>query len=92
MVALSRTPPRLDWSRLPFAQRSNRPALTHLVLLAVADRSIAERLLWNDDAATMHPHYGVHLDDDDRETLADIRTHARTIEEFLFGLAAAAEG
>jgi hypothetical protein len=92
MVAVSRTTQRLDWSLLPFAKRSHRPALTRLVLLAVADRSIAERLLRSDDAAAMHPHYGVCLDDDDRQTLADIRTRARTVEEFLSGLAAAADG
>lgn len=92
MVALSRMNPRSERSRLPFARRSSRPALTHLVLLAMADHSIAERLLRSDDAATMHPHYVVQLDDDDRETLADIRTRARTVEEFLFGLAAVADG
>lgn len=92
MVALSRMAPRLERSRLPFARRSNRPALTHLVLLAMADHSIAECLLRSDDAATMHPHYVVQLDDDDRETLAAIRTRSRTVEEFLFGLAAVADG
>ena len=92
LVAVSRTAQRLDWSMLPFAKRSRRPALTHLVLLAVADHRIAERLLRSDDAAAMHPHYGVYLDDDDRETLADIRMRSRTVEEFLSGLAAAADG
>jgi hypothetical protein len=77
---------------LPFVRRSSRPALTHLVLLAVADRRIAERLLGSDDAATMHPHYVVQLDDDDREALADIRTRSKTVEEFLSGLAAVADG
>lgn len=92
MIALSRKAPGTDRRMLPFVRRSSRPALTHLVLLAVADRKIAERLLWNDDAATMHPHYVVYLDDDDRDTLADIRTRSTTVEEFLSGLAAAADG
>jgi hypothetical protein len=92
MIALSRANPRPDQSKLPFAKRSSRPALTYLVLLAVADRGIAERLLWSDDAAAMHPHYLVHLDDDDCETLAAIRTRSNTVEEFLSGLAAVADG
>jgi hypothetical protein len=92
MIALNRTALRPDWSRLPFVRRSSRPALTHLVLLAVADRSIAEHLLRSDDAATMHPHYGVHLDEDDRETLADLRTRSTTVEQFLSDLAAVADG
>jgi hypothetical protein len=92
MLAMSRTVQGLDRGLLPFVKRSSRPALTHLVLLAVADRGIAELLLRSDDAATVHPHYVVQLDDDDRETLADIRTRATTVEEFLSGLAAVADG
>jgi hypothetical protein len=74
--------------------RSSRPALTRLAWLVAADPSVAERLLRGDalDTAVAHPHYFVNLDDDDRATLTDIRMRSRTIEEFLSGLAAAADG
>jgi uncharacterized protein (DUF302 family) len=83
-----------EWQRLSRCGRSNRPALTRLAWLVAADPSVARRLLDGEtpEAAMAHPHYVVLLDDDDRETLADLRTRSHTVEEFLSGLAAAADG
>ncbi len=55
---------------------------------------IAERLLRGDplDAAIDHPHYVVPLDARDRATLADICARVRTVSEFLYNLAAVADG
>jgi hypothetical protein len=73
--------------------QSSRPALTHVVLLAAANPSIAESLLRGDplDMAIDHPQYTVPLDARDRATLNDICARARTINEFLLSLAAAAD-
>lgn len=80
--------------RPPLAERSPRPALTRLVLLASADPGIAERLLRDDslDFASVHPHYAVALDDRDRAALADVRARTGTVSEFLAGLADVADG
>jgi hypothetical protein len=65
-----------------------------VVLLAAANPSIAERLLRGDplDIALDHPQYSVPLDAHDRATLADICARARTVNEFLSNVAAAADG
>jgi hypothetical protein len=72
---------------------SNRPALTHLVWLAITDRSIVERLLRGDspDTAIAHPHYSVELDARDRDTLEAIRDRSASVEEFISDLADAAD-
>jgi hypothetical protein len=44
------------------------------------------------DAAGAHPHYALLLDARDRATLADIRTRARTVGEFLADLADVVDG
>jgi hypothetical protein len=85
-------PPGLMPDRLPLVGQSSRPALTHLVLLATADPSLAEHLLQSNDAADAHPHYGVVLDEKDQATLDSIRDRVETIAEFLASLADAAEG
>ena len=73
--------------------QSARPALTRLALLAAANPSVAERLLRDPlDAAATHPHYVLALDARDRATLADIRTRARTVGEFLADLADVVDG
>ena len=61
---------------------SQRPALTHLVLLALTDRDMVERLMRGDppEAALAHPHYRVVLDARDRATLDTIRDRATTVE------------
>lgn len=92
---LNHIPPRLvDRAKLPLAQRSCRPALTHLVLLAAADPTLAERLLHDEslEATVDHPHYLVQLDAHDRATLASLRAQARTISELLASLAEVADG
>ena len=78
----------------PLRGQSSRPALTHVVLLAAANPSIAERLLRGEslDLALNHPQYSVPLDARDRATLADICARVRTVNEFLSNLAAAADG
>jgi hypothetical protein len=62
-------------------------------MLASANPSIVERLLRGDplDTAIDHPQYTVPLDARDRETLIDICARARSINEFMINLAAAAE-
>lgn len=64
-----------------------------MVLLAAANPSIAESLLRGDplDTAIDHPQYTVPLDAHDRATLIDICARARSINEFLINLAAAAD-
>ena len=64
-----------------------------MVLLAAANPNIAERLMRGDplDMAIDHPQYTVPLDARDRATLNDICSRARTINEFLLSLAAAAD-
>jgi uncharacterized protein (DUF302 family) len=76
---------------LPLARRSNRPALTQLVLLAIANPSLAEQLLRDNDVANAHPHYGVVLDERDQATLDSIRNRAHSLDEFLANLADAAD-
>jgi hypothetical protein len=62
-------------------------------MLASANPGIAERLLRGDplDMAIDHPQYTVPLDAHDRATLIDICARARSINEFLINLAAAAD-
>ena len=73
--------------------QSARPALTRLALLAAANPSVAEGLLRDPlDAAAAHPHFVLALDARDRATLADIRTRARTVGEFLADLADVVDG
>lgn len=73
--------------------QSARPALTRLALLAAANPVVAESLLRDPlDAAASHPHFVLALDARDRATLADIRARARTVGEFLDGLADVVDG
>lgn len=73
--------------------QSARPALTRLALLAAASPSVAESLLRDPlDAAASHPHFVLALDARDRATLADIRSRARTVGEFLSDLADVVDG
>jgi Family of unknown function (DUF5317) len=73
--------------------QSARPALTRLALLAAANPIVAESLLRDPlDAAAAHPHFVLALDARDRATLADIRTRARTVGEFLADLADVVDG
>jgi hypothetical protein len=73
--------------------QSARPALTRLALLAAANPAVAEGLLSDPlDAAAAHPHFVLALDARDRATLADIRTRARTVGEFLADLADVVDG
>ena len=93
MLTLSIKPASLERRTRPLRGQSSRPALTHVVLLAAANPSIAESLLRGDplDMAIYHPQYTVPLDARDRATLNDICARARTINEFLLSLAAAAD-
>jgi hypothetical protein len=73
--------------------QSARPTLTRLALLAAANPAVAESLLHDPfDAAAAHPHYALALDARDRATLADIRSRARTVGEFLSDLADVVDG
>ncbi len=73
--------------------QSARPALTRLALLAAANPDVAEHLLHDPlSAAAAHPHYTLLLDARDRATLADIRTRAQTVGEFLADLADVVDG
>lgn len=94
MLTLAVTPMSAERRTPPLRGQSSRPALTHVVLLAAADPSIAERLLRGEplDTALAHPQYRVPLDAHDRATLADICASARTVHDFLLTLAAAADG
>ena len=93
MLTLSIKPASLERRTRPLRGQSNRPALTHVVLLATANPRIAERLMRGDplDLAIDHPQYTVPLDAHDRATLTDICARARSINEFLINLAAAAD-
>ncbi|HEU5102911.1 MAG TPA: hypothetical protein VFU22_28005 [Roseiflexaceae bacterium] len=93
MLTLSIKPASLERRTRPLRGQSSRPALTHVVMLASANPSIAERLLRGDpvDTAIDHPQYTVPLDARDRATLIDICARARSINEFLINLAAAAD-
>ena len=94
MLRLAITPMSLERHTPPLRGQSSRPALSHVVLLAAANPSIAERLLRGDplDTALNHAQYSVPLDARDRATLADICSRVRTVSEFLSNLAAAADG
>jgi hypothetical protein len=94
MLTLSITPTSLERRTRPLRGQSNRPALTHVVLLAAANPGIAERLLRGDplDIAIDHPQYIVPLDAHDRATLSAICARVKTVNELLVDLAAAAEG
>lgn len=73
--------------------QSARPALTRLALLAAANPDVAKHLLHDPlGAAAAHPHYTLSLDARDRATLADIRTRAQTVGEFLADLADVVDG
>ncbi|HET9222336.1 MAG TPA: hypothetical protein VFO07_07525 [Roseiflexaceae bacterium] len=73
--------------------QSARPALTRLALLAAANPAVAENLLHDPlDPAAAHPHFALSLDARDYATLADIRSHARTVGEFLSNLADVVDG
>ena len=73
--------------------QSARPHLTRLALLAAANPTIAENLLRDPlHAANSHPHYTMMLDARDRATLADIRSRAQTVGEFLADLADVVDG
>jgi hypothetical protein len=73
--------------------QSARPALTRLALLAAANPTVAESLLHDPlDAAATHPHFALLLDARDSATLADIRSRARTVGEFLSNLADVVDG
>jgi hypothetical protein len=73
--------------------QSARPALTRLALLAAANPTVAESLLSDPlDAAAAHPHFSLLLDARDRATLADIRSRAHTVGEFLSDLADIVDG
>ncbi len=93
MLTLSIKPATVERRTPPLRGQSSRPALTHVVLLAAADPSIAERLLRGDplDMAIEHAQYIVPLDARDRATLADICARVRTVSEFLSNLAAVAD-
>ena len=93
MLTLSIKPASLERRARPLRGQSSRPALTHVVLLAAANPSIAERLLRGEplDLAIDHPQYTVPLDAHDRATLIDICSRAHSINEFLIDLAAAAD-
>jgi hypothetical protein len=73
---------------------SSRPTLTRLALLAAANPAVADSLLRDpiDRVATSHPHYALTLDARDQATIADIRAHARTVNEFLCALADVIDG
>ena len=72
---------------------SARPSLTRLALLAAANPSVAESLLRDPlNAAMAHPHYALMLDAHDQATLADIRSRAHTVGEFLLDLADVVDG
>lgn len=78
------------WDRCPppVRQSADRPALTALALLVAANPHVAEQLLRDPlEAAYIHPHYSVQLDDADRMALARIRSRARSVREFLLQLA-----
>ncbi len=94
MLTLAVTPMSLERRTPPLRGQSSRPALSHVVLLAAANPSIAERLLRGEplDLALSHAQYTVPLDARDRATLVDICARVRTVNEFLANLAAAAEG
>jgi hypothetical protein len=93
MMSFRATPASLDQQMRLVSGQSARPALTRLALLAAANPTVAEHLLRDPlDAAAAHPHYALLLDARDRATLADIRTRARTVGEFISDLADVVDG
>ena len=93
MMSFRATPASLDQHMRMLSGQSARPALTRLALLAAANPTVAEHLLRDPlDAAAAHPHYALLLDARDRATLADIRTRARTVGEFISDLADVVDG
>ncbi len=93
MMSFRATPASLDHHMRLLPGQSARPALTRLALLAAANPTVAEHLLRDPlDAAAAHPHYALLLDARDRATLADIRTRARTVGEFISDLADVVDG
>ena len=93
MMSFRATPASLDQHMRLLPGQSARPALTRLALLAAANPTVAESLLHDPlDAAAAHPHYALLLDARDRATLADIRTRARTVGEFISDLADVVDG
>jgi hypothetical protein len=63
-------------------------------LLAAANPAVADSLLRDpiESVAASHPHYVLTFDAHDRATIADIRTRARTVNEFLCALADVIDG
>jgi hypothetical protein len=93
MLSFRATSASLDQHMRLLPGQSARPALTRLALLAAANPTVAENLLRDPfDAAAAHPHYALLLDARDRATLADIRSRARTVGEFLADLADVVDG
>lgn len=88
MISYTPRPPE----RCPPAHaRGERPALTALALLAVANPEVAAALLCDPlGAAQMHPHYRIQLDEEDRRLLVSIRSRT-SLGEFLAELADAIE-
>jgi hypothetical protein len=83
--------PRLLERCLPLRAAPERPALTALALLAVANPEVAAQLLRDPlGAAQAHPHYPIQLDEDDRRLLISIRSRT-SLTEFLAELADAIE-
>jgi hypothetical protein len=85
---------RMERNLHPLTGLSRRPALTHLAILTAVDPRIAERLLRGEaiETAIRHPHYNIVLDERDRADIAAIRERAKTVEEFLAGLASIVDG
>lgn len=84
MISLA---PRLSERCPPIRPAAERPALTALALLAVANPEVAAALLRDPlGAAQAHPHYRIQLDEEDRRLLISIRSRA-SLNEFLAELA-----
>jgi hypothetical protein len=93
MMSFRANPASLDQPMRLLPGQSARPALTRLALLIAANPIVAESLLRDPlDAAAAHPHYALLLDARDSATLADIRSRARTVGEFLSDLADVVDG
>ena len=93
MMSFRANPAPLDQSMRLLPGQSARPALTRLALLAAANPAVAENLLHDPlDPAAAHPHFALSLDARDCATLADIRSRARTLGEFLSNLADVVDG
>ena len=92
MMSFRATPASLDQRMRLLPGQSARPVLTRLALLAAANPTVAESLLHDPLDAAAHPHFALLLDARDRATLADIRSRARTVGEFLSDLADVVDG